>query len=97
MTNISKFIDALKIAWVKRFLDDENKASWKTLLSNELFKIGGDWKWLCKPKCHTDFRYEKINNSFLCDVIKAWFKLKNMYDEKNDEVLWYNSSIKRVK
>ena len=30
MTNISKFIDALKIAWVKRFLDDENKASWKT-------------------------------------------------------------------
>ena len=94
MTNISKFIDALKIAWVKRYLDDENKASWKTLFSNELFKIGGDSIWLCKPKCHTDFRYEKINNSFLCDVIKAWFKLKNMYDEKNDEVLWYNSSIK---
>ena len=35
----------------------------------------------------------KINNNFLCDVIKAWFKLKNMYDEKNYEVLWYNSSI----
>ena len=64
MTTISKFIDALKIAWVKRFLDDENKASWKTLFSNELFKIGGDWIWLCKPKCHTDFRYEKLIITF---------------------------------
>lgn len=94
MTNISKFIDALKIAWVKRFLDAENKGCWKILFSNELFKIGGDWIWSCKPKGLTDFRYEVINNSFLCDVMKAWFKLKNMYDEKTDEVLWYNSSIK---
>ena len=25
---------------------------------------------------------KNINNSFLCDVIKAWFELKNIYDEK---------------
>ena len=67
--NISKFIDALKITWVKRFLENENKACWKILFSNELFQIGGDWIWLCKSKCHTDFRYEKNNNGFLCDVI----------------------------
>ena len=46
------------------------------------------------PKTPIDFSYDKICNSFLCDVIKAWFKLRNMDDEITDEVLWYNSKIK---
>ena len=37
MINVSQFINALKIARVKKFLDDGNKACWKILFSSELF------------------------------------------------------------
>ena len=94
MVNIHNFIDALKITWVKRFLDEKNKASWKILFSNELLKIGDEWIWFCNPKTHIDFRYEKIDNEFLCEVLKSWFALKKTQKENLDEVLWYNSKIK---
>ena len=35
MTNIAHFSDALKIAWVKRYMQDENNGKWKTIFKNE--------------------------------------------------------------
>jgi exonuclease III len=94
MTNIPNFIHALKISWVKRFLNDQNKGSWKCLFSNELLKVGGEWIWLCNPKTNINFDYDIICNQFLCDVLRSWYKLRNMDNQEIDEVLWYNSKIK---
>ena len=94
MTNIGHFIDALKIAWVKRYMHDENKGKWKTLFKNELSKFGENWVWSCKPSCDDDFDYSKISNTFLRDVLKSWFKLRNVCDEKCMDALWYNSDVK---
>jgi hypothetical protein len=95
MTNIPNFIDGLKIAWVKRYLDENNKGTWKLLSHNDIEGFGGDWIWLCRPEKHTDFWYDKMCNTFLSDVLKAWFRLRKSSDDKiSDQVIWYNSSIK---
>ena len=75
MTNIVHFIDSLKKAWVKRFLNVENQGKWKILFKNELVKVGGDWIWSCKPAIYVDFNYDRICITFLRDVLKSWFKM----------------------
>ena len=95
MTNIRNFIDALKIAWVKRFFDDTNRGKWKVLFCKEISKVGGEWIWLCKPQTHNEFCYDKLCNTFLVEILKSWFKLRDKCcDTTNDELLWYNYNIK---
>ena len=93
MTNIAHFSDALKIAWVKRYMHDENNGKWKTIFKNELSKFGENWVWSCNPACNADFNYSKISITFLRDVLKAWFELRNACHEKCSDALWYNSNI----
>ena len=71
MTNIHNYVDSLKIAWIKRYLDGDNKGKWKIIFANEITKVGGDWIWLCNPKKDTDFCHDKLCNVFLSDILKA--------------------------
>ncbi len=95
MTNVHDFADSIKIAWIKRYLDNENKGKWKVFFSKEIFKVGDVWVWLCNVYKDTDFCYDILCNAFLCDVFRAWFRLRKVCEETTtDEVLWYNSKIK---
>jgi hypothetical protein len=93
MTNIYLFKDAIKISWVKRFIDPVNRGKWKLLFAKGLQKIGGEWLWQCEPSTVSDLNLSNINNAFLGDVLIAWFKLCVKYEVTN-KVIWYNSKIK---
>ena len=93
MTNIYDYKDAIKISWVKRFVDPNNEGKWKILFDNEIKKIGGDWIWQCEPANVCDLNVNKISNSFLKDILKGWLKLRKKY-EIVDKIIWYNSKIK---
>lgn len=96
MTNIVHFIDALKIAWLKKYMHVENNSKWKIIFffKNELSKLGELWIWSCKPPCIADFNYGKIHVTFLKDVLKSWSELRNATAcNKDNDALWYNSNI----
>ena len=93
MTNIYLFKDAIKISWVKRFNDPDNKGKWKLFFKNEIEKIGGDWIWQCEPSNVSDLNLGKLNNDFMKDVLAAWFKMRIQHQVTN-KVIWYNSKIK---
>ena len=95
MTNMYHYQDAIKISWVKKFVDSENKGKWKLLFDNDIKKIGDIWIWQCEPSsvCDMNLDLNRIKNCFLKDTIKGWIKLRKQYDVV-DKIIWYNSKIK---
>ena len=45
--HIPSNIKGLKIAWVKRLLDDNNQGKWKLLYEHHLNPFGGNLIWSC--------------------------------------------------
>ena len=66
MIHVESFCRALKIAWVKRVLDKENKGNWKTMFCLNTKEIGGEYIFMCNFKAN-DMNI-KINN-FWRDVL----------------------------
>ena len=60
MTHIESFCTALKIAWVKRVLDEQNYGLWKNLFYANTKRIGGVYIFLCNFG-GSDLNYSGIN------------------------------------
>ena len=41
MVDLNCYVNSLKMAWVKRLIDEQNKVTWKIFYENELSKHGG--------------------------------------------------------
>lgn len=99
MIDISSFNKSLKMTWIKKYLDNNNKGKWKIFFDITLQKYG----------CQNFFSYNlnvkdilsKITTSdgFLKEVLEIWAEV-NFEPEiasKNhflDQQLWHNSLIK---
>ena len=46
MKKVQNFVESLKIEWVKRYCDSNNKGKWKIIFCKDIIKIGGKWIWL---------------------------------------------------
>ena len=95
MFHFPSIISGLKIAWVKRYLNDQNKGKWKCFFDYHLEKFGGNMIWTCNMNAK-DFLLDSIQNTFIYDIAKEWFKFTYTTDIKNSrsQCIWLNSHIK---
>lgn len=88
---------SLKIAWIKRLLDN-SQANWKLLVYNQLPNVG-EYIWKC------NFNREDVNkcfpnlyNHFWIDVLKSWadynYHAPNNCTDILNQNIWFNSHIK---
>jgi hypothetical protein len=70
MMHIPSIIRGIKVAWVKRLLDDNN-SKWKCFFIQQLQPFGGNLIWYCNIN-PSDSCLDKIDNSFINEVVKAW-------------------------
>ena len=62
MFHFPSIISGLKIAWVKRYLNDHNKGKWKCFFSHHLENLWGNLIWSCKYECEIkEVRLYKIH------------------------------------
>ncbi len=95
MMHIPSMIKGLKIAWVKRLLDDNNKGNWKCFYEKHLEPFGGNFIWHCN--INPDENCLKIiNNNFIYEVVVSWFSV--VYEpaclDYHKQIIWNNSDIK---
>ena len=90
--NIKCFCMAQKIVWIKKLLDDQCVADWKTLFLSTVEKYGGNYMWLSKDISPI---FQKILNPFWQDVYKIWVAtpMTESGDPKK-EPLFHNNLIK---
>ena len=96
MPHIQSYSHAIKISWIKRLMDIENKGKWKMLLNKVLLENYGITSlWECNMK-ETDV--EISHYQFLEEIIKAWCKIHykepTSWSEVSCQIIWYNSNIR---
>jgi len=94
MMHIPSVITGLKIAWVKRLLDNNN-SNWKCFYRQQLHPFGGNLIWYCninpRDKC-----LASIDNSFIHEIVKSWFNVVFEPASSNFQyqILWNNSAVR---
>ena len=95
--NIFSYNKSLKIAWIKRYLDTNNKSIWKNILQEQLAAIGENLIFETNTSKNDLCKICK-NDKFLIDIINSWYNVKKEYNEKNNinnkHIIWHNSDIK---
>ena len=94
MIDIEKFMQAQKITWIKRILDQNNKTVLNGTYLHRLSKFG------CALLFECDFSEKDIlnyfrENSFFTDVLLAWNKMikRGAIIDFSNEIIWNNSNI----
>ena len=94
MIDLPSFVNALKLSWVKRFLEHEN-SQWKHLVNNCVINIK---KFIeMGPLWHTKIR-SKVKNPFWRDVLSGWVSFhRNFRATSKEEALctglWNNPNV----
>ena len=95
--HIPSFCAALKTAWLKKILNVNYFAAWKTLLIDTLEAFGGD-KVLYLSK-EGIFTIQNNLNTFWINVFEAWAKFElpppTTPEEVMSQTIWSNKNIKR--
>ena len=80
MIDIASFNQALKMKWVKSYLDDQDTGKWKLFFNHRLAQFGGKlvfWGNL-SPK---DVRLLNLRDPFLAEIMEYWTTLN--YNDNN--------------
>ena len=87
----------LKIAWIKRLLNNQNTGKWKCFFDYHLQKFGGNLIWYC----NMNTKEKKINiiqNTFIREIVKVWTQHTFESDITNNQIktqcIWHNSHIR---
>ncbi len=93
LPNIKHFCMAQKLIWIKKMLDDNNNAKWKTLFLLNIENLGSNYIWLSRDK---NAIFKKHLNEFWQDVYDAWATLTNpnIENDPRKQPLFHNSLIK---
>ena len=99
MIDIRLFTQALKLSWVKKYLDKGNEAKWKLFFNVQLRDLGGDI--IFKGNLHKKdiLTYFKISDVFLQEIFHTWSNIiyeDNICSRKQllSQSLWLNSLIR---
>ena len=97
MLHLPSIISGLKIAWVKRLLDENNSGQWKSFYEHYLAPFGGNLFWYGNIN-EDDVSISSIKNSFIREVAQAWasFTLNTEINRSQcrRQSLWNNTLIR---
>lgn len=95
MCHIPSMIKGLKIAWVKRLINNENNGKWKLFFNYHLKPYNSNLIWHCNLN-PADKKILSIKNPFIRDVVHAWCNLVFETNPNNpqNQILWNNSFIR---
>ena len=98
MLDIISFNKALKVVWIKKYLDENSKGKWKLFIDTELEPLGGPMVLNNLNKADTT-KVAKGLSPFLKEVLEIWAELN--YQDKITSLdsflaqsLWHNSLIR---
>ncbi len=96
LPHIKSFEAALKMSWIRKLIDPNYSAPWKTLILPKFQDLGGDKFWLFNPEGLTKLKTKF--NLFWQDVITAWcsFHATDHATPENimAQPIWLNKNIK---
>ena len=90
ITNIKHFCAAQKVTWIKRLLNDQLTAEWKTLFLSTIERFGGNIIWLSNELKPVFFKHL---NPFWKDVYQAWSSIREDNIPTQKECLFHNKYI----
>ena len=96
MLDIALFNEALKVSWIKKYLDPENDGKWKCFFDFQLEKFGGN----ALPKENLnlkDIKNLKISDPFVKEIFEIWLEVCFEGTITSDDHFlsspwWHNSS-----
>ena len=97
MFHLPSVNSGLKIAWIKRLLNIENKGKWKCFFDYHLQNFGGKLIWHCNinPK---EKKIDIIRNTFIREIVNEWskytFESIISSNQIRTQCLWHNSHIR---
>ena len=99
MIDISSFNKSLKITWIKKYLDNNNKGKWKIFFDVELKRYGGQSFFSYNLNVRDTLSTITTSDTFLKELLGIWaevnFEPKIISrDHFLDQQLWHNSLIK---
>ena len=99
MIDIKLFNQALKSAWIKKYLDRENYGKWKLLFDLELKNFGGEEIFRGNLNKEDLSKYIKISESFTSEILQIWTDIKyeaniSSIEQLKAQNLWQNSLIR---
>ena len=100
LTDVSLFEKALKMSWIKRYLDPNEIGQWKKIYKNLLDKNGNELIFESEIR-EKDIENIVNKNSFLFDILRVWVQTKQKENIENNKrqhitktVIWNNSEFK---
>ena len=96
MLDIASFNKALKITWIKKYLDNENQGKWKIFLNRELKNQGNELTLISNLNKKDMAKSLNISDPFLKEICETWVEIN--YEDKiasieqfQSQYLWLNS------
>ena len=99
MLDIAYFNKALKITWIKKYLDNENQGKWKIFLNRELKNQGNELILISNLSKKDMAKCLNISDPFWKEICETWVEIN--YENKiastkqfQSQYLWLNSLIR---
>ena len=99
MIDLNSFNKALKLSWVRKYLNNDNSGKWKLLFDFQLQDYGGSEFFRCNLKSKDLSKYINVPDLFIAKIVQIWADISFDYTIKSIDHLftlnlWHNSLIK---
>ena len=99
MIDLNSFNKALKLSWVRKYLNNDNSAKWKLLFDFQLQDYGGSEFFRCNLNRKDLSIYNNVPDSFIAKIVQIWAEIS--FDDSIRSIdhlvtlnLWDNFLIK---
>ena len=72
MIDLNSFNKALKLSWVREYLNNDNSAKWKLLFDFQLQDYGGSDFFRCKLNRKDLCKYINVPDLFVTEIVQIW-------------------------
>ena len=76
MIDIKLFNEALKLSWIKKYLDTENDGKWKLLFDLQLRPFGGEAIFRGNLSKEQMAKYIKISDAFTLEILQTFTDIR---------------------
>ena len=96
MLDLNSFNKALKLSWVRKYLNENNSGKWKLLFDFQLEDYGGAESFRGNLDRKDVSKYINVPDSFITEIVQIWTELSFEDTVKSMEHflslnLWHNS------
>ena len=75
MIDITSFNKALKLTWVKKYLDNDNHGEWKLFFDSELQDFGGVVIFKGNLNKNDSAKFVHISDVLTTEILNFWFEI----------------------